>query len=103
LPPIETTSAAETTLRPAARVTRRVTRALIISPHRALVAPLVNYIWRLHQQRPDLTQTVAVPEIVARHWWHRILHDRIARRLRRTLDTLPGVVVTSVPFHLAHG
>jgi len=40
---------------------------------------------------------------MARHWWHRILHDRIAGRLRRTLDALPGVVVTSVPFHLAHG
>ena len=57
---------------------------VIVSPHRALVAPLVNYIWTLHQQRPDLTLTVAVPEIMARHWWHRILHDRIARRLRRT-------------------
>jgi hypothetical protein len=32
LPPIETTSAAETPLRPAARVTRRVTRALIGPP-----------------------------------------------------------------------
>ena len=76
---------------------------VIVSPHRDLVAPLVNYIWTLHQQRPDLTLTVAVPEIMARHWWHRSLHDRIARRLRRTLDALPGVVVISVPFHLAHG
>ena len=37
---------------------------VIVSPHRALVAPLINYIWTLHQQRPDLTLTVAVPE-----WW----------------------------------
>jgi hypothetical protein len=73
---------------------------VIVSPHRALVAPLVNYIWSLHQERPDLTLTVAVPEIVVRHWWHRLLHDRIARRLRRALRALPGVVVTSVPFHL---
>ena len=40
---------------------------------------------------------------MARHWWHRILHDRIAGWLRRTLDALPGVVVTSEPFDLAHG
>jgi hypothetical protein len=73
---------------------------VIVSPHRALVAPLVNYIWTLHQERPDLTLTVAVPEIVVRHWWHRILHDRIAWRLRRALRALPGVVVTSVPYHL---
>jgi hypothetical protein len=54
-----------------------------VSPHRALVAPLVNYIWTLHQQRPDLTLTVAVPEVAVRHWWHQILHDRIAWRLQR--------------------
>ena len=75
---------------------------VIVSPHRALVAPLVNYIWTLHRQRPDLTLTVIVPETVTRHWWHQILHDHVARRLRRALRDLPGVVVTSVPFHLAH-
>jgi hypothetical protein len=75
---------------------------VIVSPHRALVAPLVNYIWTLHRQRPDLTLTVIVPEIVTRHWWHQILHDHVARRLGGALRDLPGVVVTSVPFHLAH-
>ena len=28
---------------------------VIVSPHRTLVAPLVNYIWTLHRQRPDLS------------------------------------------------
>ena len=74
---------------------------VMVSPHRAFVAPLVNYIWTLHRQRPDLTLTVAVPQIVDRHWWHAILHERIATRLRHALQALPGVIVTSVPFHLA--
>ncbi|HUN31971.1 MAG TPA: APC family permease [Trebonia sp.] len=73
---------------------------VVVSPHRAKIAPLVNYIWTLHRQWPDLTLTVIVPEIVTRRWWHQILHDRVARRLRRTLRGLPGVVVTSMPFHL---
>ncbi len=73
---------------------------VVVSPHRAKVAPLVNYIWTLHRQWPALTLTVVVPEIVTRHWWHQILHDRVARRLRRALRGLPGVVVTSMPFHL---
>jgi amino acid transporter len=73
---------------------------VMVSPHRAVVAPLVNYLWTLHQQRPDLTLTVAVPEIVDRHWWHRILHEHIAQRLERTLQKLPGVIVTGVPFQL---
>jgi amino acid transporter len=73
---------------------------VILSPHRAVVAPLVNYIWTLHQQRPDLTLTVAIPELVDRHWWHRPLHEHVARRLQRALRSLPGVVIASVPFHL---
>ena len=74
---------------------------VIVSPHRAVVAPLVNYIWTLHRQRPDLTLTVAVPELVDRHWWHRTLYEHIAERLQHALRNLPGVVVTSVPFQLA--
>ena len=72
----------------------------MVSPHRALVAPLVNYLWTLHRERPDLTLTVAVPEVVDRHWWHGILHEHIAHRLERALRELPGVIVTSVPFQL---
>jgi amino acid transporter len=75
---------------------------VIVSPHRAVVAPLVNYIWSLHHQRPDLTLTVILPELVTRHWWHRILHNGTAARLRRALRPLPKVVVTTVPFHLPH-
>ena len=74
---------------------------VMVSPHRSFVAPLVNYIWTLHRQRPDLTLTVTVPQIVDRHWWHRLLLERIASRLRHALQALPGVIVTSVPFHLA--
>jgi amino acid transporter len=73
---------------------------VVVSPHRAKIAPLVNYIWTVHRQWPALTLTVIVPEIVTRRWWHQILHDRVARRLRHALRGLPGVVVTSVPFHL---
>ncbi len=73
---------------------------VVISPYRALVAPMVNYIEVLHRQRPDLTVTVILPEIVVRHWWHRFLHNRTASQLRHALRPLPRVVVTTVPFHL---
>jgi hypothetical protein len=73
---------------------------IVQSPYRAIVAPIVAYIEALHTQRPDLTLTVIVPEIVVRHWWHRLLHDHIAGHLRRALRPLPKVVVVSVPFHL---
>jgi amino acid transporter len=73
---------------------------VVVSPYRAIIAPMVNYIESLHRLSPDLTLTVILPEIVVRHWWQRILHDRIASRLRRALRPLPKIVVTSVPFHL---
>jgi amino acid transporter len=73
---------------------------VIVSPHRAIVAPMVNYIVALHRQRPALTLTVILPEIVVRHWWQRILHSQTAPRLRRALRSLPKIVVTSIPFHL---
>src|SRR5665213_3390433 len=73
---------------------------VVVSPYRALVAPLVNEIESLHHQRPDLTLTVILPEIVVRHWWQRGLHNRTAPRLRRALRPLPKIVVTTVPFHL---
>jgi hypothetical protein len=71
-----------------------------VSPYRAIVAPMVNYIESLHRLRPDLTLTVILPEIVVRHWWQRILHNRTAPRLRRALRPLPKIVITTVPFHL---
>jgi hypothetical protein len=73
---------------------------IVVSPYRAIVAPLINYIESLHAQRPDLTLTVIVPEIVVRHRVHRVLHNETAGRLRRALRTLPKIVVTTIPFHL---
>jgi amino acid transporter len=73
---------------------------VVVSPYRAIVAPMVNYIESLHRLSPDLTLTVILPEIVVRHWWQRILHNGTAPRLRRALRPLPKIVVTTVPFHL---
>jgi amino acid transporter len=76
---------------------------VIESPYRAVVPPTVAYIESLHAQRPDLTLTVVVPELVVPHWWQRYLHDSDAARLRRALRPLGNVVVTSVPFHVVAG
>jgi hypothetical protein len=62
--------------------------------------PLINYIEALHAQRPEITLTVVVPEIVPAHRWEAILHGRVAQRLQRTLTHQEGIVVTSVPFHI---
>jgi amino acid transporter len=73
---------------------------VVDSPYRAVVAPLACYIDALRTQRPEMTLTVAMPELIVKHSWHRPLHNGTARRLRRALRRQPGVVITTVPLHL---
>jgi amino acid transporter len=73
---------------------------MVVSPYRSLVAAILNYLAAVHSQRPALTLTVVLPELVTARWWQRILHNQVARRLRAVLRPVPGVVLISVPFHL---
>jgi hypothetical protein len=73
---------------------------IIISPYRAVVVPLANYVAALQSRHPELTVTVVLPELVVRRRWQNLLHNQVARRLRPLLRARSGVVVTSVPFHL---
>ena len=73
----------------------------IVSPYRAIVAPLAQYLAALHAARPDLALTVILPEVIVRRRWHQLLHSRTEHRLRQALRELPGVVVTTVPVHLS--
>jgi hypothetical protein len=73
---------------------------IVVSPHRALVAPLVRYVELLRAQRPELTTTVILSELVVRRPWQRLLHSHLAARLRAALRSEPNVVITAVPFHL---
>jgi amino acid transporter len=73
---------------------------LVLSPYRALVAPLAHYVEALHAQRPEVTTTVILAELVVRHPWQRLLQSHVAPRLRLSLRPQPGIVITTVPFHL---
>ena len=73
---------------------------VVVSPYRAVIGPIVNYVEALHAQRPDLILTVVVPEIKVRRFWHSTLHDHLGDRLRRALEHHSGIIVTEVPFHL---
>ena len=70
------------------------------SPFRALVRPLVTYVDDVQRKYPDRQITVVLPEFVAQHWWEHILHNQTALRLKGALLFHPGIVVTSVPYHI---
>jgi hypothetical protein len=73
---------------------------LVEAPFRDLGPPLLEEI-RAHTDRGDTVVTVVLPELVPRHWWESLLHNQTALFFKRVLLFEPGVVVTSVPFHLA--
>jgi amino acid transporter len=72
---------------------------LVEAPFRDLGAPLLEEV-RKYTERGDAVVTVVLPELVPRHWWESALHNQTALFFKRLLLFEPGVVVTSVPFHL---
>ncbi|MEK7214628.1 MAG: amino acid permease, partial [Chloroflexota bacterium] len=77
-----------------------VSLVIIESPFRSLVGPLLAYLDALKESHPDDTLTVVLPEFVVSHWWENLLHNQTAFRLKVALLFHPGIVVTSVPYHL---
>jgi amino acid transporter len=75
---------------------------IVESPYRELIGPLVDFIEQQHLKKGCTTLTVVVPEFVPAHLYEVPLHTQTAWRLRTTLWTHPGIVVTSVPYHLQH-
>jgi amino acid transporter len=70
------------------------------SPYRRVVRPLVAYVEERAAAEPGLPVTVVLPELVPQRGWERLLHNQVALRLKLELLGCPGVVVTSVPYHL---
>jgi len=73
---------------------------IIESPYRSLVRPLIAYIDAIDKQVRDDTLLIVLPEMVATRWWHHLLHNQTALRLKAALLFRPGTVVINVPYHL---
>jgi hypothetical protein len=73
--------------------------SIVDAPFRDLTAPLLAEI-RRHTAHRGTVVTVVLPELVVARWWEHLLHNQTALFLKRLLLFEPGVVVTSVPFHL---
>jgi len=70
------------------------------SPYRSLMEPLIEYIDRVEDERPDDYVTIILPEFVPAKWWQHLLHNQRALLIKGALLFRPNTVVTSVPFHL---
>ena len=70
------------------------------SPYRSVVSALLEYLDHLQRQMPDEVITMILPEFVPARWWQHLLHNQTALLIKGALLFRPGVVVTSVPYHL---
>ncbi|HEU5288959.1 MAG TPA: APC family permease [Candidatus Limnocylindria bacterium] len=71
----------------------------VISPYRALQAPLLRYIDALDHDPPRPT-IVVLAEFVPRHWWEALLHNQTALLLKLRLFVRRNTSVLDVPYHL---
>jgi amino acid transporter len=74
---------------------------VIDSPYREITQPLLDHVRSLRHQSPRDVVCVFIPEYVVGHWWEQLLHNQSALRLKARLLFQPGVMVTSVPWHLS--
>jgi hypothetical protein len=76
--------------------------AIIDSPYRFIVYPIVDYVLGLQQKDPDRQVAVLIPELVERHWYYYFLHNQRAALLKTQLY-LKGnqrIAVINMPWYL---
>ena len=76
---------------------------IIDTPYRSYIRPLLAYLDAIDRQRPDDTLVVVVPELVLDRWWHNLLHNQTALRLKAALLFRRRTVVMNVPYHVDAG
>jgi amino acid transporter len=74
--------------------------SIVDAPFRDLGEPILGEV-RRYTAREGTVVTVVLPEVVVAHWWEQLLHSQSALFFKRLFLFEPGVVVTSVPFHVS--
>lgn len=77
-----------------------VSLTLLSSPYRDLNHVVLQYVRGRRRRSPGEMLIVYMPRFLVRHWWENAMHNQTAERLRRALLSVPGVVITVVPWKL---
>jgi hypothetical protein len=75
------------------------------SPYRYVLYPIVDYVLSVEKERDACKVCVLIPELVVRHWWEGMLHNRRSDLLKVVL-LLRGnrrIVVINIPWYLEKG
>jgi amino acid transporter len=75
---------------------------LLKSPYRHVLQPLVDYVLGAEHETEYRKVCVLVPELVVRHWWENLLHNRRADLLKVILLVKGNrrIVVINIPWYM---
>ncbi len=79
---------------------REVPLVVLPSQYRSLISPVLDYVDRIREDRPNLMITVIVSEAVSTKWYQRLLTENVALQLKNSLARRKGVVVANVRYFL---
>jgi amino acid transporter len=75
---------------------------ILQSPFRYIVQPVVDYVLKVERESKFHKICVLVPELVVRHWWENLLHNRRADLLKVILLVKGNrrIIVINIPWYL---
>jgi hypothetical protein len=75
------------------------------SPYRYILTPIVDYVLEVERQSECCKVCVLIPELVVRHWWDGMLHNRRSDLLKVMLLMRGNrrIVVINIPWYLEKG
>ncbi len=78
---------------------------ILRSPYRYILQPVIDYILAAERESQVRKICVLVPELVVRHWWENLLHNRRADLLKVILLVKGNrrIIVINIPWYLERG
>ncbi|MBN1123187.1 MAG: APC family permease [Anaerolineae bacterium] len=79
---------------------------IVPSPYRSFIGPLLDYLDRLDNEADDgQLASIVIPEFIPAKWWHNLLHNQTAWRLKLALMYRRHRMgktraIIDIPFHL---
>ena len=75
---------------------------ILHSPFRYIVQPVIDYVLTVEKESKFHKICVLVPELVVRHWWENLLHNRRADLLKVVLLVKGNrrIIVINIPWYL---
>jgi hypothetical protein len=75
---------------------------ILQSPYRYVLTPVIDYILKAERDSSVHKICVLVPELVVRHWWENLLHNRRADLLKVILLVRGNqrIIVINIPWYL---